>query len=759
MNSDRQPTFLQKHWPTLVLLLLPIIPLWRTILLGEAIGPFDQILQMSPWKQAPNPGRVWDVLHADSVLQFYAWRDLVFEAWGKMQLPLWNPYQLMGTPLLANSQSAAFYPLHILMGVLHVPTAMAITLLGWFHLAWASLGVAKLVRQWGGGVEGSVFAGAVISLSPFMLGWLPLASVVTTVAWIPWCFVFLDQLFGDKPIKAAGLLAGCIGMMILGGHLQFVFYGFIGLLLVGVVLLAVRWKTSGSAAWKALVFAVLAIGLGVGVAAPQLLPVLQYSKFSHRQGTATSEGYNAYFAGGLAPFELLGVSFPSLLGYPGKPVSDESELTGIGSYWPAYVRRGASFAEGALGVGPVLFGLLLLIRRKHRSSQGLIASGVVALVSLLMAFGTPLNMLFYFGIPGFSATGSPGRSICLFVIAAALAAGLLWPKEDEEWPDKKKWIGATAGVLLISIAAASMMRGLPSWIPKFDASVVISKSLAFGMALAFVSAILAIGIALIPKEHRKMGALACAALSQLLLAAFFVLPTSPKVFDKVAAQEPNVRNAFVNADWQLLAAAPALYPPNTASSVRLYDVGGYDSLLHRETVKAIHDADGEDPAPQANGNIMLIKPRFDLEALKNLGVSTVYSTKELPQFAGQSPEEKEGVFKYSTDGPGRVSIEGGTAKITEDGPASCIVEVDSPGGTLILRDRQMPGWKAEVDGKPAEIKDGLFRELQLSAGKHTVKYFYDPPGLSTGTQICLVSLVLITVCVLFNTLLARKNRK
>lgn len=759
MNSDRQPNFLQKHWPTLVLLLLPIIPLWRAILLGEAIGPFDQILQMSPWKQAPNPGRVWDVLHADSVLQFYAWRDLVFDAWGKMQPPLWNPYQLMGTPLMANSQSAAFYPLHILMGVLHVPTAMAITLLGWFHLAWASLGVAKLVRQWGGGVEGSVFAGAVISLSPFMLGWLPLASVVTTVAWIPWCFVFLDQLFGEKPIKAAGLLGACVGMMILGGHLQFVFYGFIGLLLAGLALLVMRWKSSGSNAWKAPVFAVLAIGMGVGLAAPQLLPVLQYSKFSHRQGIATSEGYNAYVAGGLAPFELLGVSFPSLMGYPGKPVSDEQELAGIGSYWPAFVRRGASFAEGALGVGPVLFGLLMMIRRKHRASQGLIVSAAVGVVSLLMAFGTPLNMLFYFGIPGFSATGSPGRSICLFVIAAAVAAGLLWPTEDEEWPEKKKWIGATAGVLLVSIAAASMMRGLPSWIPQFDASVVISKSLAFGMALAIAAGILAIGLVFIPKEHRRLGTLACAALSQVLLAAFFVVPTSAHVFEKTATQEPNTRNAFVNADWQLMAAAPALYPPNTASSVRLYDVGGYDSLLHRDTVKAIHDADGEDPAPQANGNIMLIKPRFDLEALKNLGVSVVYSTRELPQFTGQTPEEKDGVLKYTTDGPGRVSIEGGTAKIVEDGANSCTVEVDSSGGTLVLRDRNMPGWKAEVDGKSVEIKGELFREVEVPSGKHTVKYLYDPPGLSTGTQICLVSLVLITVCIAITTLLARKNTK
>ncbi|MFX9069623.1 hypothetical protein ABTN30_20170, partial [Acinetobacter baumannii] len=87
-----------------------------------------------------------DVLQADGVLQFYVWRDMVFDAWGKGQIPAWNSYQLAGTPLLANSQSAAFYPPHILMGLLHVPTAMAMTLLAWFHLFWAGLGCYFLSR-------------------------------------------------------------------------------------------------------------------------------------------------------------------------------------------------------------------------------------------------------------------------------------------------------------------------------------------------------------------------------------------------------------------------------------------------------------------------------------------------------------------------------------------------------------------------------------------------------------------------------------
>jgi hypothetical protein len=88
--------------------------------MGEAIGPWDSIRSMAPWNGPPS-AKPWNVLQADAVLQFAPWRHMVFGAWSHGELPLCNPYQLMGTPLLANSQSAGFYPPHILMGLLRVP--------------------------------------------------------------------------------------------------------------------------------------------------------------------------------------------------------------------------------------------------------------------------------------------------------------------------------------------------------------------------------------------------------------------------------------------------------------------------------------------------------------------------------------------------------------------------------------------------------------------------------------------------------------
>src|SRR5689334_7457327 len=41
-------------------------------------------------------------LITDPVRQLYPWRQLVINAEKKLQVPLWNPYNFSGTPLLAN---------------------------------------------------------------------------------------------------------------------------------------------------------------------------------------------------------------------------------------------------------------------------------------------------------------------------------------------------------------------------------------------------------------------------------------------------------------------------------------------------------------------------------------------------------------------------------------------------------------------------------------------------------------------------------
>src|SRR5438067_96109 len=69
-------------------------------------------------KQYPNGIPFKNFLITDPVRQQYPWRNLAMDSIKNLELPLWNPYAFAGTPLLANFQSAVFYPLNVLLFLL-----------------------------------------------------------------------------------------------------------------------------------------------------------------------------------------------------------------------------------------------------------------------------------------------------------------------------------------------------------------------------------------------------------------------------------------------------------------------------------------------------------------------------------------------------------------------------------------------------------------------------------------------------------------
>jgi hypothetical protein len=71
----------------------------------------------------------------------------------------------------------------------------------------------------------------------------------------------------------------------------------------------------------------------------------------------------------------------------------------------------------------------------------------------------------------------------------------------------------------------------------------------------------------------------------------------------------------------------------------------------------------------------------------------------------------------------------GTTRIVRYANTEVIVEVDAPtGGFLLLNDVWHPWWRAEVDGRPAEILKAnlLFRAVPVGPGAHHVRFKFDP---------------------------------
>ena len=66
-------------------------------------------------------------------------------------------------------------------------------------------------------------------------------------------------------------------------------------------------------------------------------------------------------------------------------------------------------------------------------------------------------------------------------------------------------------------------------------------------------------------------------------------------------------------------------------------------------------------------------------------------------------------------------------------------------GVLVTSEVYYPGWRAEVDGVPANIlrANKVFRAVALDAGAHTVRFQFRPNSFLIGRWISLVSVGLL----------------
>ncbi|MBS1719621.1 MAG: hypothetical protein JST35_04145 [Armatimonadetes bacterium] len=604
------------------LILLPILPLWRAIFGGEGIGPWDQIAPMVGLS-TPAPRGQWDVLQADAILQFAPWRKLVLESWGRFEIPWWNPYTLGGVPLLANSQSGALYPPHIILGILHVPYVIAITILAWFHLAVAATGCRALAKELGASELGATLAGCAFALSPFCLSWTPLASVVSTICWLPWALVWIERAWSrtDRwlPVVMTSLM---VGLATTAGHLQVLAYS---LLAIVVYTLAKAFTTK---VWRP-TSVLVGILLGLLLASAQLFPVLNHGSHSHRSGAASEAGYQGYESAGLRGWELVGLAVPDLVGNAAKSIEGIETPFPISSYWPALVKNGANYAESALGLGPLILGLVFCARRKAAYWKPLLPLLIVGTVGFLFSLSTPLLRLPYFLVPGWSATGSPARIIFLFILAGSVIAGVVASHADEGNKQKRRFgplvaLGALVigSIYIVKFGLDGMrpLRGLTA----ADFSALMKADSAGFLGISALLALVGVGLVgyWIYRDRKPTPVLLAGVVGYALIAGPGVR-TGP-TFDKLGFEMPQVgRVAVINPAWDTWTRANAVMPPNLCALFGIREAGGYDSIITKSVKERLDEAVGGDSATPANGNMLMFPKSLPDAEFEKLGVDAV----------------------------------------------------------------------------------------------------------------------------------------
>lgn len=396
------------------------------------------------------------------LLQFYPWRQFALETIRAGHLPLWNPYLGNGAPLVANYQSAIFYPPNWLS--LLLPLDYSFSWLVALHLIWAGAGMVTLSRALGLRPLGQAVAGLAFGMSQYLVARAGFFSINAAVAWLPWVIWAGDQLIANAQssfprtrFRAALLLSLFLSLQLLAGHAQTAWYT---LLLLGawtlwrlLTLSFLLPRTPASlvirhAKRSWVIFHLsFAVSLAFLLAALQLLPTAELLRQSPRADAADYEFVMTY---SFSPWRLLTLFAPDLLGNPAR-----GQFYGYGNYWEDAVYVGILPTLLALGVilSSLFSGLRRLITRtpafppppladpeskangagspapSRSTTEDLSLVIFLALtlpITVLLATGhnTPIFPFFYRYVPTFDLFQAPARMMIWFVFALALLAGI-----------------------------------------------------------------------------------------------------------------------------------------------------------------------------------------------------------------------------------------------------------------------------------------------------------------------------------------------
>ncbi len=439
------------------------------------------------------------------------WRAWAAAAWRRGEVPWWTPGAGMGFPLLAAGEGGFLYPPTMLLYVV-APDARA---LGWsllLHTAGAGLGVWRYLRAVGLRQAPALLGGGAWAASGWMVAHGIYPGMHAGWSWMGWALA--ATVLG----RGAGL-ALAVGMMGLAGHPQGAAFGG---LVVGAHALATRGGALGPRRW------VLAAGVGLFVASPQLVATWQLAQEGLRQGgldpAAAREGAMAW-----AELPRLFLS-----GHLGTERPGDVPLS--------YEHRGGSYVgfapaswETTSHVGVAVAVLAALgLARGGRAAWGW---ALLAITGILVATGGPAWSLLRH-LPGMDGFRFPVRALVATCLAVPILAahGL-----DRMMGARTLGAGAVAPATPPGPAAVKVRAG---WV-----AALVVASLGWGLA--------GIGHLALPTLRPGLAARLAAAAG----------PAGPSRAEEPTQSTPTTRGAA--ADGEGTRAAPLLRPDAAQGSALL----------------------------------------------------------------------------------------------------------------------------------------------------------------------------------------------
>lgn len=497
-------------------------------------------------------------------------------------------------------------------------------------------------------------------------------------------------------------LAAAVALQFLAGHPEINFYNLAGLGLYAFLRLLQVGRRSGRPLGSIGLGSALGacVLIGVVTAGAQLIPFVEVSANNFRTGQTTYDDVRGY---ALPAESLLAFLAPNVFGNPthhqifdltrlewrpagrldgltgnlpdpqaGTALGDGGEVPGAPSAaGPARSTEWGkkNFVESTvyIGVAPLLLGALgvWLSRIPQRWPLAILAA-----VSLLLAFGTPLLAPLFFLVPGYGQLHTPFRWVFPFGFAVAVLAGLgLSALQGAAQPAASR-VGRitllSSGVLALALVTALLARDT---VVEFAADLLRSGRLAaafpdaatlfsyqWANAALFVTllGVAGLGILLIRSTSSALTStlsrrerwlavgpfilIAVTAIDLTLFGAGYSTAGDAAVLDYVppeirAIQQDAARDPSTSP-FRVMAFGSDVLPANTAALFGLEDIRGYDSMIKREYVEYLSALEPD------NVRAMLLFSK--IEALNNprsltsplldaLGVRYVLTREPLPE--------------------------------------------------------------------------------------------------------------------------------
>ena len=216
INSKRE------YWYALGIFTLLTIVYFYPILLGQVISQTDFYYFISPWDQF-RPDDLTTM--GNSVLMDQSTEFLPFFLEAKSQIfnglfPLWNPYIFAGTPLLANMQSALFFPLNI--GHYVFDPAIGFSFSSLLKLILSAFFTYIYARKINLSHTAGIVSGIVFAYAMFHIFWLNHPHTNSTMLF-PLSFYFAEQFLRQCNKKTVLQFALLVTATLFSGHVELTF--------------------------------------------------------------------------------------------------------------------------------------------------------------------------------------------------------------------------------------------------------------------------------------------------------------------------------------------------------------------------------------------------------------------------------------------------------------------------------------------------------------------------------------------------------